>query len=48
MFSETEKKVQYQKNQKLTKICQKKSTSAPSAELTCGTRTKKDKNTNKL
>ena len=31
LFSETEKKLQCQKNQKLTKICQKKSTSVPSA-----------------
>ena len=31
LFSETEKKLQCQKNQKLTKICPKKSTSAPSA-----------------
>jgi len=33
LFSETERKTQCQKNQKLTKICQKKSTSAHSAEL---------------
>jgi len=32
LFSETERKSQCQKNQKLTKICQKKSTSAPSAD----------------
>jgi hypothetical protein len=32
LFSETEKKLQCQKNQKLTKICQKKSTSALSAD----------------
>ncbi|HUW22630.1 MAG TPA: hypothetical protein VMW39_01165 [bacterium] len=32
LFSETEKKLQCQKNQKLTKICQKKSTSVPSVE----------------
>jgi hypothetical protein len=31
LFSETEKKLQCQKNQKVTKICQKKSTSVPSA-----------------
>jgi len=31
LFSETEKKLQCQKNQRITKICQKKSTSAPSA-----------------
>jgi len=31
LFSETEKKLQFQKNQKVIKICQKKSTSAPSA-----------------
>jgi len=30
LFSETEGKTQCQKNQKLTKICPKKSTSAPS------------------
>jgi len=32
LFSETEKKLQCQKNQKVIKICQKKSTSAPSAD----------------
>ena len=32
LFSETEKKLQCQKNQKVTKICQKKSTYAPSAD----------------
>jgi len=32
LFSETEKKLQCQKNQKLTKICQKKSTSVLSAD----------------
>ena len=31
LFSETEKKLQCQKNQRVTKICQKKSTSGPSA-----------------
>ena len=31
LFSETEKKLQCQKNQKLIKICQKKSTSVPLA-----------------
>jgi len=34
-FSETEKKLQCQKNQRVTKICQKKSTSVPSADRTC-------------
>jgi hypothetical protein len=33
LFSETEKKLQCQKNQKLTKICPKKSTSGRSAGL---------------
>jgi len=33
LFSETEKKLQCQKNQKLTKICRKKSISAPSDEI---------------
>jgi hypothetical protein len=32
LFSETEKKLQCQKNQKLTKICRKKSTSGLSAD----------------
>jgi len=32
LFSETEKKLQCQKNQKVIKICQKKSTSVPSAD----------------
>jgi hypothetical protein len=32
LFSETEKKLQYQKNQKVIKICLKKSTSAHSAD----------------
>jgi len=32
LFSETEKKLQFQKNQKVIKICQKKSTSVPSAD----------------
>ena len=35
LFSETEKKLQCQKNQKVTKICQKKSTSVPSDDRMC-------------
>jgi len=35
LFSETEKKLQCQKNQKLIKICPKKSTSVPSDDRWC-------------